>query len=171
MDGANHFQVLWKVYLPLKATQTFTDLPLDFFTPDTVLEPGTWHWFYAVWDADKPAPATAWSATRSFELAADLPTTPLPDRKARYAGVDMAHPRPWLGPERLAAFKAAVAEDPGHCSWSTFFEKSVLPWMDREVMAEPAGYPKPAPRRSGARPISSSRSYGTRSATSPSAEW
>ena len=43
--------------------------------------------------------------------------------------------------DRLTDFKKAVASDPAHCTWSTFYEKSVLPWMDREVMREPAGYP------------------------------
>ncbi|RGP35541.1 DUF4962 domain-containing protein [Pseudotabrizicola alkalilacus] len=126
---------------PARATRLFTGISLNFFTPDTVLEPGTYHWSYAVWDLKTAAPATAWSASRSFVLAADLPATPLPDRKARYGGVDMAHPRLWLGPKKLEAFRAAVAADPAHCSWSSFYEKSVLPWMDREVMREPQGYP------------------------------
>lgn len=126
---------------PAKSTEVFTDLPLNFFTPDTVLEPGTWHWAYAVWDRASGKPATTWSQTRSFQLGAGLPETPLPGRAERFAGSDMAHPRLWLGPKRLAAFREAVAADPDHCSWSTFYEKSVLPWMDREVMTEPAGYP------------------------------
>ncbi len=126
---------------PAKKTRMFTDIPLNFFTPDAVIEPGTWHWSYAVWDAGKGAPATAWSTSRSFELGADLPATPLPARTARYAGADMAHPRLWLGPKELDAFRKAVAKDPDHYAWSTFLEKSVLPWMDREIMTEPVGYP------------------------------
>ncbi len=126
---------------PAKATRLFTDIALNFFTPDSVLEPGTWHWSYAVWDAVKGAPATAWSASRSFDLAEDLPATPLPGRAARYAGADLAHPRLWLGPKQLATFRATVAKDPAHCTWSTFFDKSVKPWMDRPVMDEPPGYP------------------------------
>ncbi|HCQ65276.1 MAG TPA: hypothetical protein DIU07_09030, partial [Rhodobacteraceae bacterium] len=88
-----------------KMTRMFTDIPLNFFTPDAVIEPGTWFWSYAVWDAETGAPATAWSTSSSFELGADLPATPLPARAARYAGADMAHPRLWLGPKELDAFQ------------------------------------------------------------------
>ncbi|SDJ55028.1 DUF4962 domain-containing protein [Aliiruegeria lutimaris] len=126
---------------PAKETRTFADIALNFFTPDTVLEPGTYHWSYAVWDAEKGAPATAWSTSRSFELTAELPATPVPGRAARYNGVELAHPRLWLGPKELATFREAVAGDPDHCTWSTFYENSVKPWMDRPVMDEPAGYP------------------------------
>ncbi len=126
---------------PAKETQLFPDIALNFFTPDKVLEPGTWHWSYAVWDAARAAPATAWSTSRSFELEAGLPQTPLADRTTRYEGADLAHPRLLFGPKELAGFRDAVASDPAHCTWSTFYEKSVLPWMDREIMTEPVGYP------------------------------
>ncbi|MEM7643067.1 MAG: DUF4962 domain-containing protein [Pseudomonadota bacterium] len=124
---------------PAGETRTWSDLPLNVFTPDAVLPPGTWHWSYAVW-ADG-APASDWSVTRQVEIAHDLPKTPLPGRADRYADADKAHPRLWLSPDRLAAFRAAVQVDPNHCTWSTFYAKSVLPWMDRDVMSEPAGYP------------------------------
>jgi hypothetical protein len=126
---------------PPEETQVFTDIALNFFTPDRVLEPGTYHWSYAVWDSDADAPATVWSASRSFDLATELPATPLPGRATRYDAVDLAHPRLWLGPKQLALFRKAVATDPNHCTWSTFYEESVKPWMDRPVMDEPAGYP------------------------------
>lgn len=126
---------------PGKTTRMFTDIPLNFFTPDAALEPGSYHWSYAVWDASKGMPATEWSATRSFDLAADLPETPLPGRASRYDHVDRAHPRLWLGPKALSEFSSVVAADPAHCGWSAFYEKSVRPWMERPVMDEPAGYP------------------------------
>ncbi|MFV0336427.1 MAG: DUF4962 domain-containing protein [Tropicimonas sp.] len=126
---------------PAGKTWLFTDIPLNFFTPDTVLPPGAYHWSYAVWDAHAGAPATTWSASRNFTLPADLPQTPLPRRAARHGGADPAHPRLWLGPKELAAFRTAVAEDPTHCGWSDFHDRSVLPWMKRPVMEEPAGYP------------------------------
>ena len=121
------------------ATRTFADLPLNFFTPDRTFAPGAYRWSYAVWSDG--APASGWSADRTFTIAPDLPETPLPSRADRYADADMAHPRLWLGPARLAAFREAVAADPDHCAWSTFFEKSVAPWMERDVIPEPAGYP------------------------------
>lgn len=126
---------------PAKKTQVFANIPLNFFTPDTILTPGIYHWSYAVCD-DAGKPVTEWSTTRQFTLADGLPETPLPARETRFAGTTAAHPRLWMTPDRLKDFRTAVEADPDHCTWSTFYEGSVLPWMDREVMKEPAGYPK-----------------------------
>ncbi|KUF12301.1 DUF4962 domain-containing protein [Pseudoponticoccus marisrubri] len=126
---------------PTGATHFYCRLPVNFFTPDIVLEPGQWHWSYAVCDPETGKPVTGWSRTRSFTVAQGLPESPLPSRRARFAGTTAAHPRLWLDPARLEAFRSAVAADPTHCTWDTFYRESVLPWMDREVMTEPAGYP------------------------------
>lgn len=126
---------------PAKKTHVFSGLPLNFFTPDAPMEPGEYHWRYAVWSPEAKGPVSAWSAVRSFSVEAGLPETPLASRGARYAQADMAHPRLWLSPKGLKAFADTVKGDPGHCSWSAFYEKSVLPWMDREIMSEPKGYP------------------------------
>ncbi|SFR53157.1 Heparinase II/III-like protein [Yoonia tamlensis] len=126
---------------PAAKTQVFKDIAVNFLTPDVVFEPGKYYWSYAVWDAATNAPATQWSTSRSFEIAADLPQVPLANRANRYANADMAHPRLWQSPAALKEFKKAVAKDADHCTWATFYEKSVLPWMDRPVMKEPAGYP------------------------------
>ena len=122
-------------------TRVFTDLPLNFLTPDAPLAPGRWHWSYAVWDEGAERPATRWSTSRVFDMSEGLPETPLPSRAERYAKADMAHPRLWLGPKELKAFRKDVAADPEHCNWQNFFDKSVAPWLDREIMAEPAPYP------------------------------
>ncbi|MDO6591193.1 alginate lyase [Loktanella sp. D2R18] len=126
---------------PAAKTQQFEDIALNFLTPDVVFEPGNYHWSYAVWDTQSNTVATQWSTSRSFEVATDLPQVPLPNRVDRYANADMAHPRLWQSPTGLKQFKEDVAKDADHCTWSTFYEKSVLPWMDRPVMKEPAGYP------------------------------
>ncbi|MBU2962793.1 heparinase II/III family protein [Citreicella sp. C3M06] len=122
------------------APQTFGPIRWNMFTPDAALPPGDYTWAFAACD-EAGKQATTWSQERAFFLAEGLPETPLPARKDRFAKADMAHPRLWLGPDRLAAFKAAVAADPSHCGWDVFLKKSVLPWMDRPVMTEPAGYP------------------------------
>ncbi len=122
-------------------TQVFKDLPLNFFTPDKALAPGDYHWSYATWDNAAGAPSTTWSSVRSFTVADGLPETPLPSRKDRLSQVAANHPRLWMTSDRLSDFKKAVKADADHCTWSTFYEASVLPWMDREVMREPAGYP------------------------------
>jgi len=89
----------------------FSDIPLNFFTPDAPLAAGEYYWSYAVWDAK---PVSEWSETRSFTVTKDLPQTPLPSRAARFQGNDSAHPRLWLGPKQLKAFASAVKKDPSH---------------------------------------------------------
>jgi len=116
----------------------YHDIPLNFFTLDAVLEPGTYHWSYAVWSGER---VSDWSTTRSFTLDADLPQTPVARRADRYKGVSYAHPRLWMDAEKLGAFKAAVSADNSHCAWDVFFEKSVAPWMERDITPEPVGYP------------------------------
>jgi len=140
-DAAYVLRISTDPKFPQAKTEVFENLPLNFFTPDTVLAPGDYHWCYATWDADTGAPSSSWSSIRRFSITDDLPETPLPSRKDRLSKVATDHPRLWMTKERLGDFITAVKADPGHCTWSTFFEKSVLPWMDREVMKEPAGYP------------------------------
>ncbi|QIE43330.1 DUF4962 domain-containing protein (plasmid) [Rhodobacteraceae bacterium SC52] len=126
---------------PANGTHVFSQLPLNFFTPDMVLDPGTYHWSYAVCDDKTGDAATQWSQSRSFTLADDLPHTPLVSRAARRAAADKAHPRLWMTPDRIEPFRKDIAADPSHCTWANFFEKSVLPWMDRDILPEPVGYP------------------------------
>jgi len=125
---------------PAKNTHVYPGLPLNFFTPDVALPAGDYVWSYAVCDANG-VPVTNWSRDRKFTLTSGLPETPLPLRATRLKHVTRAHPRLWLTPDRLTDFKKEVAKDADHCTWSTFFDKSVLPWMDRDIMPEPAGYP------------------------------
>ncbi|MFT6535353.1 MAG: hypothetical protein ACJAQU_000244 [Loktanella salsilacus] len=125
---------------PAKSTHTFSGIALNLFTPDTVLPAGDYVWSYAVCD-DAGQPVTAWSSDRSFTVADGLPETPLASRKTRFATADRSHPRLWLTPDRLDQFRSDIAADADHCTWSTFFDKSVMPWMDRDIMPEPAGYP------------------------------
>ncbi len=120
-------------------TTKFDPIPLNFFTPDVPLEQGTWYWSYAVCENGKLA--TQWSETRQFEIVEGLPETTLPNRNQRYAQAEMAHPRLWLSPKKLGAFQKAIKKDPSAFGWSEFYEKSVQPWMDRDVMTEPEGYP------------------------------
>ncbi len=124
-----------------EATETFTDIRTNFFTPPKSLKPGPHFWRYAVWDQETDQPQTAWSSVRAFNLPDDATGPALPPRGERYKNVDTSHPRLWLNSEGLTAFKAKVAEDPDHCGWSTFYEKSVLPWMERDIIKEMPPYP------------------------------
>ncbi len=138
-DAAYVLRISADPAFPKAKTQTFEGLPLNFFTPDNVLEPGEYHWSYATWDNGKAT--SDWSSTRTFTVADGLAETPLPPRDIRLAKVAKDHPRLWMTNDRLPDFINAIKADPDHCTWSTFYEKSVLPWMDREVMKEPEGYP------------------------------
>ncbi|PSL18897.1 DUF4962 domain-containing protein [Shimia abyssi] len=141
-DGATYvLRVSSDPDFPKSKTQIFEDLPLNFFTPDKVLPAGEYHWSYATWDKEVGAPSSTWSSTRTFSVAVGLAETPLPSRNDRLANVTTDHPRLWMTQDRLAGFCKAVKENPEHCSWANFYEKSVLPWMDRPITTEPAGYP------------------------------
>jgi len=124
-----------------KSTKVFEGLRLNFFTPDAPLAPGAYYWSYATSDLGTGKPTSEWSSTRRFTVGEGLPETPLPSRKTRLSNASMDHPRLWMTSDRLKDFVAAVKADSTHCSWSTFYKKSVLPWMDRDVTPEPAGYP------------------------------
>nr|CAA6806360.1 MAG: Alginate lyase [uncultured Thiotrichaceae bacterium] len=123
------------------STQLFSNIPLNFFTPDVIFEPGQYYWSYAVWDTAAKAAATAWSQVREFTIEEDLIQVPLLSRKARYQQANTAHPRLWLDPKSLKSFSKSLSEDSNFCNWEHFFEKSVTPWLERPVMEEPKPYP------------------------------
>ena len=122
-------------------TSLHEGITLNFFTPDKPLPAGDFVWSYAIWSPDTKAPASRWSSDRQFTISPDLPSTPLPGREGRFEKSEKTHPRLWMNKTRIAAFKQALAKDQTHCTWNVFYNKSVLPWMDRDVMKEPAGYP------------------------------
>lgn len=124
-----------------KNTITYSNIPLNFFTPSKILDAGTYYWTYATWNDATKSAISEWSKIRPFTIAQDLPQTPLQDRTKRYENSDTAHPRLWLSPELISQFKSDLADNSNHCSWETFFEKSVNPWLDRPIMDEPKPYP------------------------------
>ncbi len=126
---------------PDKDTLVFTGIELNFFTPDVVLDPGQKFWSYAVQDPKTGAQLTHWSTVRSFSLKADLPETPLAPRGSRYPDMRGKHPRLWLRGDTLKAARKAVADDPTAFAFDRFLEHSVKPWLDRDIMSEPDGYP------------------------------
>ena len=120
-------------------TVTVGPLPYNFFTPDHVFAPGAYYWRYTLWkDGGAFGP---WSRTRRFEVAPDLPETPLPNRERRYASTSTAHPRLWLDGAGIEALRERIATDPVGSGWQAFYEKSVLPWAGREPIPEPERYP------------------------------
>jgi hypothetical protein len=124
-----------------KATQTYSNIPLNFFTPDTTFKKGVYYWSYSIWNETDKASISQWSQIRKFTIVDNLPSTPLIGRTARYDKCATSHPRLWLSPELITQFKSELKSNPDHCSWAAFFEKSVKPWLERPVMDEPAPYP------------------------------
>ncbi|WP_308638102.1 DUF4962 domain-containing protein [Paenibacillus silvisoli] len=131
------------------ATETVGPIPYNFYTPDRVYEPGVYYWRYALTDtaaedgeAASKAGVSDWSRSRSFTVPEQpIPATPLPSRAARYAAAGEAHPRLWLQPGRVEAFREQIRGDASACGWDDFYEKSVRSWMERELIAEPERYP------------------------------
>ena len=126
---------------PAQETKLYTNLGLNFMTPDSTFDAGKYFWSYAVWSEVDKKPATQWSAIREFTITEGLAEVPLASRENRYKSVDKTRPRLWLNQKQIASLKVSVKKDNNHIGWSKFVEKSVLPWMDREVMDEPAPYP------------------------------
>lgn len=120
-------------------TRTIQPVPYNLYTPDEVFPPGTYYWRYAL--LTEGGGHTVWSRVRSFHVPEGLPETPLPARETRYAGVSTAHPRLWLQPDELSAFRSQLADDPAYCAWDVFYSKSVEPWLKRELIPEPQPYP------------------------------
>jgi len=122
-------------------TQILTGISLNFFTPDKALDEGGYVWSYCVWSKAQNAPASNWSSDRQFTLGPDVPQTPLPLRDNRFLKSNKDHPRLWMDKTKISSFKTNLAKDPSFCTWDVFYNKSARPWMDREIMKEPAGYP------------------------------
>ena len=134
-------QISQDANFPVADTLIFSDIRNNFFTPDVQLYNATYHWCYAQWDNTKAEVCSNWSTVRSFTLDKNSSICPLVDRKDRYQFVNKGHPRLWLDDKALTTFKTKVASDNTHCSWDNFFEKSVQPWLERDIMPEPARYP------------------------------
>ncbi len=119
----------------------YNDIRYNFFTPNTVFEPGTYYWSYAEWSSKTQDIDSQWSEVRQFTVEPGLPEMPLPSCEERYKNVSGDHPRLWLKQSDLEPFRQALDHDENHANWEKFYKDSVVVWMDREVMTEPAPYP------------------------------
>ncbi|MBE1447007.1 DUF4962 domain-containing protein [Paenibacillus sp. OAS669] len=126
-------------------TVTVKRIPYNLYTPDEPLEPGTYYWRYALLlDASSNEQGdehSEWSVIRSFTVPEGLPLTPLARRDIRYRQAAAEHPRLWLQASELPDFRRRVKQDAAFCGWDVFIEKSVQPWMGKELIAEPKPYP------------------------------
>ncbi|GAA0376212.1 DUF4962 domain-containing protein [Bacillus horti] len=122
-------------------TWIYQPIQLNFFTPDHALEAGHYYWRYALLDQKQEQRISSWSAVRAFELHESLPETPLPGRTNRYKGISDSHPRLWLTQEKLLSFRNSIQNDAEYCGWESFYDHAVMPYLEGELMPEPAPYP------------------------------
>jgi len=121
-------------------TETYEPIPYNFYTPDRVYEPGTYYWRYALLE-EEGAGRSDWSSVRSFVVPDGAVETPLPSRERRYEQAAVVHPRLWLQPDGIEAFRRRIREESSAYGWDVFYEKSVLPWLEKEPIPEPERYP------------------------------
>ncbi|OMF78676.1 DUF4962 domain-containing protein [Paenibacillus glucanolyticus] len=131
-----------------EVTTTIAPIPYNLYTLDHALEPGTYYWRYALligeqarYTAEDGNSCSSWSQSRMFHVPEGLPKTPLPGRAARYEGTDTGHPRLWLDARGVEEFRERLRNDDDYCGWRTFYEKSVVPWLDKPLIPEPERYP------------------------------
>lgn len=117
-------------------TKEFNQIPHNFFTPDDILEAGTYYWRYSL-----EAEGYAYSTVRSFVIPEDAINMPLVSRKERYAHVMPGHPRIWLNKGQVEEFQKELLKDSGYCAFDWFYKNSVLEYAGKELIKEPLPYP------------------------------
>ncbi|KAF9121407.1 hypothetical protein BGX30_002607, partial [Mortierella sp. GBA39] len=105
-----------------ETTRTYGPVPYNFFTPSEALGPGTYYWRYALLEGEGPeAQQSEWSTVREFRVPEGLPETALPSRSERYSRVRTGHPRLWLQPDELEAYRGTVREDAAGSGWQVLY--------------------------------------------------
>ncbi len=92
-----------------KESSLVKDIPWNALRPSKTMEPGAWNWRVRYIDA-KGTPS-AWSSTRKFEIAPDASPEPMPEWKDLMAEVPKGHPRIFMRPEDVQAYRARIAGD------------------------------------------------------------
>lgn len=111
----------------------FTGIAFPFFTPDCPVPPGQYAWRYRT--SVDGQERSEWSTKRTFELSEHATEAPfIYDRK----GATGLRPRLDLAADRHELLIQRLDDLP---EWQRFMERSVRPWISREIPAEPARYP------------------------------
>jgi len=90
-----------------EGVRRYANLAWSSFAPDTVLEAGTWYWRYAA--VDTAGESSIWSGVRRFEVGAEAHPFPKPAMQELASRIPTAHPKLFLRPEEVPAFKEAAA--------------------------------------------------------------
>ena len=132
---------------------TVTGLVRNVHRPAQPLAAGTWRWRVRAWPANGKA-ATGWSAPRTFTVAPDAAPCPLAPLDELLARIPAGHPRLFMRPETLAAYRAGLA--------TTYAE----PWtrlkaICRKLLKNPPAVEEPL-RYVGAETVSHSEAWKKR---------
>jgi len=88
---------------PADTTTVLDDVPISVHIPTAPMKPRRWYWRVGVRAADGPV---VWSKVRSFTIAKDAETWPLPEINALVAKIPAKHPRLFFPGEKLAQARA-----------------------------------------------------------------
>ncbi|ERP96404.1 hypothetical protein Q669_28960 [Labrenzia sp. C1B10] len=111
----------------------FNKIQFPFFTPDRAVSPGQYSWRYRT-SANGIGPSD-WSTWRSFEVCASAIVAPFTYDRKKATGM---RPRLSIAADRHELLIPRLDELP---EWQKFMERSVRPWISREIPGEPARYP------------------------------
>ena len=85
------------------------NLEFNVHCPPRIFKPGTYTWRYR--GRDKKGRYTGWSKTRTFVIAADAASLPLPARNELIARIPNNHPRLFMRPENLDRLRRSARGD------------------------------------------------------------
>lgn len=121
-----------------EAVKSWTTLPWSSFAPDAPLEAGVWYWHYAA--VDSTGAQSPWSQTRKFEVTADARPFPKPAIGELLSRMPSQHPRIFLRPEEVPAFKEA-AQGPLKKNWNAMLARADKILASPPDTQEPPKYP------------------------------
>lgn len=110
-----------------------TGIAFPFYTPEEPVEPGSYSWRYRI-VSDECGPSE-WSVSRDFIVPEEAVLAPVHFDRKRAAGL---RPRLALASDGHKALISRLGDMP---EWAEFVERSVLPWVEKEIPAEPEAYP------------------------------
>lgn len=116
---------------------TFADNPLTAHRPSRVFTPGSYTWHYR--GKDNSGRTTPWSPTRTFHIEEDTHPFALPTKAELLARIPTGHPRLFLTPDNIDAWRQRVRGDQAE-SYAGIRE-SVGQWLEkRPDTREPAPF-------------------------------
>ena len=115
------------------------DMEFNVHCPPRTFEPGTYTWRYR--GKDKNDQYTNWSTARTFKIAGDASTMPLPAREELIARIPKSHPRLFMRPENLGQLRE-LAQGKMKREYDQLVRECERIMARPPATAEPPKYPK-----------------------------